>query len=102
MEFCHLGRNKWRSDFANGIGQRGLRATDVPGGERLIPTLGTVTRMLLTFLVMCLAWVFFERRLDQAILILTSIGGDVLSLGAWASLTGAPSLLRVLDLSLVW
>jgi alginate O-acetyltransferase complex protein AlgI len=36
--------------------------TDVPGGERNIPNLGTVARIAGTFAITCLAWVFFRAH----------------------------------------
>ena len=43
-----------------GRNAKSLRGTDVPGGERLIPTAATATRMLLTFGLICVTWVFFR------------------------------------------
>ncbi|MBI2824164.1 MAG: MBOAT family protein [Planctomycetia bacterium] len=37
-----------------------IRAHDTPGGESLIPSPVTLFRMLRTFLIICLGWVFFR------------------------------------------
>ena len=55
----------------------GLRPHDTPGGERLIPTPATLFRMARTFLIVCLAWVFFRAAtIHDAIAILRSFVVD--------------------------
>lgn len=36
------------------------RATDVPGGETLVPSLPNLFRMVATFAIICVTWVFFR------------------------------------------
>jgi alginate O-acetyltransferase complex protein AlgI len=61
-----------------------ITRTDVPGGERLVPSASTVFNIALTFAVTCLAWVFFRARdLPTALLILRRMAMDVASLPAY-------------------
>jgi len=78
--------------FLNGLGilptalrnRPTLRATDTPGGESLLPRLAVLGRILLTFALVCVMWVFFRAHdLSQAALILYRIGSDALRLEAW-------------------
>ena len=51
-----------------------LRATDVPGGETFLPSLRTLGRMLLTFSIVCVGWIFFRANtISDAWLILQRI-----------------------------
>jgi alginate O-acetyltransferase complex protein AlgI len=60
-----------------------ITRTDVPGGERDLPDLGTLARILGTFAVTCLAWVFFRARtLGDAMLVLTRMATGLLDLPA--------------------
>lgn len=55
-------------------------AAGVPGGDRLVPTLGTSIRMAGTFAVVCVAWIFFRAEtIGDAFLILGTIVRDVFS-----------------------
>jgi alginate O-acetyltransferase complex protein AlgI len=57
------------------------RATDVPGGERLVPSLPVLARMLLTFTIVCVGWIFFRAHtLADAGMILSRIVRDALEL----------------------
>lgn len=59
--------------------RRTRQVTDVPGGERIIPGLATTARMLLTFAIVCVGWVFFRANtLADAWYILGRIAGDAL------------------------
>ncbi len=64
---------------ASGTGPAAARS-DVPGGERMIPRLGTLLKMLLTFAIVCLTWVFFRAEsLSDSLLILGKIASDAFS-----------------------
>lgn len=59
-----------------------LKMEDTPGGERMTPRVAG--RMLLTFVYITLAWVFFRSEsTSQALEILGRIGTSSLSPGAW-------------------
>jgi D-alanyl-lipoteichoic acid acyltransferase DltB (MBOAT superfamily) len=76
-------------------GKRGLKVSDVPGGESLVPSFSVALRILLTFGVMCLAWVFFRAEtLAQSVQILNGIWVGVWNLDAWHGIFAAPSLLK--------
>ena len=63
-----------------GKGSNKATADDVPGGERLLPTAGTLARMLSTFCIVCVAWVFFRAEtMGDALLILGRIAQDLFS-----------------------
>ncbi|MFP6665674.1 MAG: MBOAT family protein [Pirellulales bacterium] len=58
-----------------------------PGGERLVPTLGTLSRMLTVFVVVCLFWVFFRANsLADALLIFQKIVADIFNFGAYQAI----------------
>lgn len=61
--------------------------SEVPGGPGLIPSPKAAGRMLLTFIIICLAWVFFRARtLVDAGTILSRILTDAVSPQAYAPL----------------
>lgn len=67
-----------------------LHSTDKPGSSTLIPSLATTLRMLLTFSLVSLAWVFFRaRNLSDSMLIISKISKDIFSLSAGANLVNA-------------
>jgi D-alanyl-lipoteichoic acid acyltransferase DltB (MBOAT superfamily) len=60
-----------------------ITRTDVPGGERDLPDLGTLARILATFAVTCLAWVFFRAKtFADALLVLQRIFTGLLDTAA--------------------
>ena len=75
-------------------------ASDVPGGERALPSPAMAARMLGTFAVVCVGWVFFRAAtLRDALFILRRIGATAIALstrrpghraGAGAARAGAP------------
>ena len=68
-----------------------LRTTDVPGGDLHPVRLGTVMRILRTFVLTCVLWIFFRARsLSEALLILRKIGVDAFNFSTYSSV----SLLR--------
>jgi D-alanyl-lipoteichoic acid acyltransferase DltB (MBOAT superfamily) len=67
----------------------GRKATpgEIPGGEGLLPSPQTLLRMLLTFGIVCLAWVFFRAQsMSDALLILQRIALDAFSSPGYAAL----------------
>lgn len=55
-------------------------ATDVPGGESVFPSVWVLARMIRTFALICVTWIFFRTEtLEDAFLILGRIGSDLLS-----------------------
>ena len=68
-------------------GRSALKATDVPGGERLIPSAKVLGRMLLTFGIVCVGWVFFRAEtVSDALLILQKMCVDVFNGSAYVGL----------------
>jgi D-alanyl-lipoteichoic acid acyltransferase DltB (MBOAT superfamily) len=64
-----------------------ITRTDVPGGERLVPSLPTLLKIAGTFAVTCLAWVFFRAStLESALLILRKMAVDLASRPAYVAL----------------
>ena len=64
-----------------------LRATDVPGGDSLCPSLCTLTSMLGTFIFTCILWTFFRARtLSDALTVLQRIGLDAFNVPAYRTL----------------
>ena len=66
----------------------------IPGGDTLIPRVSTLRRILSTFTIVCLCWIFFRAEsFSDALLILQKIFIDLLNPAAYAkclaSLTGA-------------
>jgi len=60
--------------------------SETPGGERNLPSVKTLARMVGTFIIICCAWVFFRARtFEDATTILTRIATDLLSSGGWAA-----------------
>ena len=56
-------------------------ASDVPGGERALPSPAMAARMLGTFAVVCVGWVFFRAAtLRDALFILRRIGATAIAL----------------------
>ncbi|MGH7786480.1 MAG: MBOAT family O-acyltransferase [Candidatus Binatia bacterium] len=71
-----------------GRGKTKRHASDVPGGEAIVPSPGTALRMLATFTVVCIAWVLFRAAtLADAWLILRRAGGLLVHPGAGGPLT---------------
>jgi len=69
------------------FGRRGSRGppSEIPGGERTLPSMRSLLAMGVTFAVICFGWVFFRAgSLSDAILILERIGQDAVSLRAYA------------------
>jgi D-alanyl-lipoteichoic acid acyltransferase DltB (MBOAT superfamily) len=61
-----------------------LRATDIPGGEHLVPPLKVIGRMLMTFAIVCLGWIFFRANtIGDAWLIIQRIVKDALRLDTY-------------------
>lgn len=75
-----------------------LRVQDTPGGTSLIPQPKVLLRMLITFSLLCLTWVFFRASsATQAILILRKIltqSIDALTFQSIAELLQASSLVQ--------
>jgi D-alanyl-lipoteichoic acid acyltransferase DltB (MBOAT superfamily) len=70
----------------SGRGSR-LSAADVPGGTHWVPNPRTIVRVVRTFLIVTLAWVFFRARtLADASLILRKIFTDLCQLSTYAHL----------------
>lgn len=67
------------------VGQgKGLRVTDTPGGEQFVAPLKTMGRILATFALTCLAWIFFRAQSPQdAFYILNKILIESFSLSAY-------------------
>ncbi len=64
------------------------RKQPVPGGERLIPHPKTSLKMLLTFSIVCLCWVFFRAdSIGDACMIIGRIFTDIGNLPAWHALS---------------
>ena len=64
-----------------------LRVKDMPGGLGWLPHPGVAFRMLLTFTLVCVAWVFFRAQtLSDALYILTQIASDFFKVSAYQSL----------------
>ncbi len=62
-------------------GRKARRADDIPGGEQGLPSFRTLGKMLLTFAIICLGWVFFRARtMNDAWLILGRIATGALHL----------------------
>src|SRR6266446_5987623 len=69
-----------------------LRADDVPAGDHRFPPLGTLIRMLRTFILTCIFWIFFRAHtLSDALTVLQHIGRDAFSLPAYRTLFTAIS-----------
>ena len=76
-------------------GKRGLRMHDVPAGAGLVPGPRTIASILLTFGVMCLAWVFFRAQtLSESVYIVSTIVSDIWRPSMWLALANAPSLVK--------
>ncbi|MCU0549118.1 MAG: MBOAT family protein [Leptolyngbya sp. Prado105] len=82
-----------------------LKATDVPGGQGLVPRLQVLFRILLTFGMACFAWIFFRAQSGGiALSIIRKIVSDSLKPSAYqnfndlfaASMLQAPILLTLL------
>ena len=67
------------------VGSRVQRVrSQTPGGEGLLPSLMILGRMLLTFLIICLTWVFFRSAtLGEAFTILQKIAIDLWNLDSY-------------------
>jgi len=61
--------------------------SDTPGGERNIPSLATLARMLITFIIICAAWVFFRAHtFHDAVTVFRHIGSGIWSGEQWHAL----------------
>jgi D-alanyl-lipoteichoic acid acyltransferase DltB (MBOAT superfamily) len=70
---------------------------DTPGGERLIPDIGTAARITSTFVLVCFCWIFFRAEsLVAACRIVSKILGDLFTWSAYM-----PLLSRIVDDPLV-
>ena len=59
-----------------------------PGGERFIPSFRTAGKILLTFSIVCLCWVFFRAEsIGDALLIVGKIFTDSFSAAGWQELS---------------
>ena len=68
-------------------GRTALKSTDVPGGRGLVPSPKVLGRMLLTFAVVCVGWVFFRAAtIWDAFLILQKMCADAFNGGAYVGL----------------
>jgi D-alanyl-lipoteichoic acid acyltransferase DltB (MBOAT superfamily) len=87
-----------------------LKATDTPGNESALPSLPTVLRIVRTFFIICVTWVFFRAEtFRSAIGILRRIAVDASHPAAYRPLmspTGLPSpvigLLLILFVAVEW
>ena len=60
---------------------------DRPGGSRVVPSLGIVLRMLVTFAVVCLLWVFFRAEsIGDAVTVCRKMAVEVFYVGAYQQL----------------
>jgi D-alanyl-lipoteichoic acid acyltransferase DltB (MBOAT superfamily) len=60
---------------------------DTPGGERLIPRANTLLRMLWTFTLVCVCWVFFRAStIYDGCLVLRNIVRDLFTVSAYEAL----------------
>jgi alginate O-acetyltransferase complex protein AlgI len=60
--------------WLSGRGQTSLRSTDIPGGAGRLPSRSTLVRMLSTFMLVSIGWVFFRAEsLTRAVAILEGI-----------------------------
>jgi len=60
--------------FLKAANDKGAKATDVPGGPNLIPSLGIFIRMVGTFIFICVTWAFFRAAtISDAMMILRRI-----------------------------
>lgn len=68
------------------------RATDVPGGESLLPTVPNLLRMLVTFGIICVTWVFFRSKtfVDAVTILRKSFSDPWPGARALQSSTGLP------------
>ncbi len=63
-----------------------LRQSDIPGGQELLPSPKVLMRILITFTLTCLAWVFFRAKgLSTALLILKKIATESFQPSAYGS-----------------
>jgi alginate O-acetyltransferase complex protein AlgI len=68
------------------IGEKTLRKADMPGGDHLIPRPRVFFNMLVTFLLTCIAWVFFRAKgMSDAFRILGKIATESWSGSAYQS-----------------
>ena len=59
----------------------------VPGGDKNLPRLRTILKIMTTFGIVCLCWVFFRASsIGDAMLIIGRIGSDWISISAWQEL----------------
>jgi D-alanyl-lipoteichoic acid acyltransferase DltB (MBOAT superfamily) len=69
-----------------------LKGDDVPAGDYLFPPLCILIRIVGTFLLTCLLWVFFRARtLSDALTVLQRIGLDAFNVPAYHTLFAAIS-----------
>jgi D-alanyl-lipoteichoic acid acyltransferase DltB (MBOAT superfamily) len=78
------------------LGKRSLAGPEqVPGSEARWASFHDIVRMLRTFGLVCVGWVFFRApTLDRALEILATIGKEVLDPRAWSSLGAHADYLR--------
>ncbi len=68
-------------------GGTSLKSTDVPGGEKLIPSPKVFGRILLTFGIVCMGFVFFRAEtISDALLILWKMCADLFNGSAYVGL----------------
>jgi D-alanyl-lipoteichoic acid acyltransferase DltB (MBOAT superfamily) len=71
-------------------GEKTVSPTDVPGGERLIPHPITAFKILGTFALVCLTWVFFRAEsMGDALLILQKMAVDAFSVSGYLDIAAA-------------
>jgi alginate O-acetyltransferase complex protein AlgI len=74
-----------------------LRATDVPGGSGVLPSVGFLIRALTTFLWICIAWVFFRAAdLPTAMMILRKMAAEGMVISQWRATMAGANLLAML------
>jgi alginate O-acetyltransferase complex protein AlgI len=74
-----------------------LQPSDVPGGPSLIPSLITVFRMLRTFLIIFVTWVFFRAAtFGDSLIILRKIFTDFYLFDSYGGLAGATPGKRIM------
>jgi len=88
-------------------GQAPLRATDVPGGDGWLPRPAVVARVLFTFTLVCIGWVFFRAAsLTGAVAVLEGIATRPLHTASEPLALVGPQpwtlMLSIIGLFLIW
>ncbi len=70
-----------------GLGPSNSLQSDTPGGDSSIPSVKTLMRMLWTFTLVCICWVFFRAAtIHDGCIVLRNIARDLLTVSAYESL----------------